>query len=504
MHRILQRQLKKIGYDTNGISPENFKELLQYVDQVYNDCDDDRSFLEHTLDVSSEEMHQLYKELEEKSKTKLAQSEAKYRALAKQDALTKIANRYALEERLDELISFSKRNNSTFAVLFLDLDHFKYINDSLGHDFGDLLLQEVVKRVSKQLRKEDLFARLGGDEFVIVFTNITEDTIHKTVEKILSLFREPWQIEDHLLHVSTSIGVVFYPKDGENVNDLLKHADIAMYEAKNLGRDSFSFYTKELNSKVIHNIEIESDMQEALDNGEFELYYQPKVSVDDFTIIGAEALIRWNHPKYGLLLPDEFIPIAEGNGFIIKLGEWVLEQTCKDIELFNTKSTQKLQVSANVSMKQLQIYSIYETIERIVENIDASQLVLEVTESILMKDVEFAVSMLHQLKDLGVKISLDDFGIGFSSLSQLSTLPIDSLKIDKVFIDQIPHDAQNNKILLNTIIAMVQTLDICFIAEGVEEDFQLQFLKEHGCPYFQGNLFSKPLKKEEFLKLITS
>ena len=503
MHRLLKRQLKKLGYSGGDLSEEQFQTFLEMCERAYVDADEDRTFLEHTLEVSSKEMQDLYAELEQKSRTKLAQSEARFRTLAQHDSLTGIANRFSLEERLASLIAYSKRYHQKFALLFLDLDHFKYINDTFGHDFGDKLLKEVVKRISSELRSEDIFARLGGDEFVIVFTNITERSLYKTVEKILLLFREPWRIEDHILNVSTSIGVVFYPKDGKDTQELLKHADIAMYRAKHLGRDNFSFYTKELNEKVMREIELEVDMQQALIRDEFELFYQPKVDGKTNEIIGAEALIRWHHKEFGVLLPDEFIPIAENNGFILKIGEWVIKQACKDIKDFNRFNKDDLHVSVNVSIKQLQVKTLFELIKRNLQDIDSSQLIVEITETILLKDVDIAVEMLNKIRSLGVKISMDDFGTGYSSLSQLSKLPIDSLKIDKLFVDEIPEDGNSAKILINTIIAMANTLDVCLIAEGVEKEYQAQYLLERGCQYYQGYLFAKPMPKKDYIKLIS-
>ncbi len=503
MHRFLKRQLKKLGYTDGDLSEEQFQTFLEMCERAYVDADEDRAFLEHTLEVSSKEMQELYAALERKSRTKLAQSEARFRELAQIDPLTGIANRFSLEERLASLIAYSKRNHQKFALLFLDLDHFKYINDTFGHDFGDKLLKEVVKRISPELRSEDIFARLGGDEFVIVFTNVTERDLYKTVEKILMLFREAWKIENHLLHVSTSIGVVFYPKDGISTVELLKHADIAMYTAKNHGRDNFSFFTKELNEKVTREIELEVDMQRALHDGEFELYYQPKVDIKTQKIIGSEALIRWHHKKFGLLLPLDFIPIAENNGFILKLGEWVIKQACCDMEDFNKVSKQNLHVSVNVSTVQIRMQTLYDMIEKYTQSLKPSQFIIEVAEEVLLKDEAMFIAMLSKIRSLGVRISMDNFGINYSSLGQLVKMPIDSLKIDKIFIESISEDENNEKILIKTIIAIAKSLDICVIAEGVEKEYQVHYLEQNGCQYYQGYLFAKPMPKQEYMKLIS-
>jgi diguanylate cyclase (GGDEF)-like protein len=503
MHRLLKRQLKKIGYSGGNISKEQFEKFLQMVQRAYEDDDEDRNFLEHTLEVNSQEMQDLYVELESKSKSKLAQSEARFRALAKHDSLTGIANRLSLEEELKRLIVSSKRNKSTFALLFLDLDHFKNINDTYGHDFGDKLLKEVVDRVSPELRKKDIFARLGGDEFVIVLRDINEAHLSTIIEKIIALFRQNWTIDEHVINVSTSIGVVLYPKDGENEIDLLKHADIAMYRAKELGRDKFSFFTEALNKQVLQEIELEEDMHRALQRGEFELYYQPKLMISTGEIIGSEALIRWNHPTKGILNPKLFIPLAEENGMILKIGKWVVEEALRALERFNEiDKDQKLHISVNVSPKQLQITGFVEELQRALKGRNANQLVVEVTETIMAEDLDLTFSVLQKIRELGCQISMDDFGTGYSSLAYLDKLPIDTIKIDKMFVDQIPQDKTSKKILLNTIIAMAETLEKGIIAEGVEKQYQLDYLAKKGCDFYQGFIFSRAVPQEEYYALL--
>jgi len=503
MHRLLKRQLKKIHYSGGDLSKEDFEAFLNLVDQAYRDDDEDREFLEHTLEVSSKEMHDLYDQLEKKSQSKLAQSEARFRALAKHDTLTGISNRFALEEELKRLVASSKRTDANFALLFLDLDHFKNINDTFGHDFGDKLLKEVVSRVSPKLRKEDIFARLGGDEFVIVLTNIKESKLSVIIEKIISLFREPWEIDEHFISVSTSMGVVLYPKDGNDTFELLKNADIAMYRAKELGRDKFSFFTEELNAKVRHEIQLEEDMNHALQRSEFELYFQPKVKVATYEMIGAEALIRWNHPKEGFLTPAAFIGLAEDNGFIVKIGEWVLQEANRAIREFNkVDNAKQMHLSVNVSLKQLQTSEFYDVVKKALVGINPNQLILEITEHVMAVDIEFTLEMLQQIQSLGVRICMDDFGTGYSSLSYLREFPINTIKIDKTFVDVIPKEGQERKILIDTIIAMANTLDKFVIAEGVEEEYQLEYLKQRGCQYFQGYLYSKPIEESAYLQLL--
>ncbi|MEN4052474.1 MULTISPECIES: EAL domain-containing protein [Sulfurimonas] len=503
MHRLLRRQLKKINYTKGDVLEKDFKIFLDLVEKAYRDDDEDREFLEHTLEVSSKEMHDLYEELEKKSRSKLAQSEARFRALAKHDTLTGISNRFSLEEELSRLISTSRRTKTQFALLFLDLDHFKNINDSLGHDFGDKLLKEVVNRVAPKLRKEDIFARLGGDEFVIVLTNIDETKLSIILEKIISLFRKHWEVDGHVLNISTSIGVVLYPKDGNEASELLKNADIAMYRAKELGRDKFSFFTQELNERIAYEIQLEEDMFHALKRAEFELHFQPKIEALSGKIVGAEALIRWNHPKFGFLLPHQFIELAEDHGYIIKIGEWVLSEANRVIKSINALNlSNEMHIAVNVSLKQLQVSEFYNIVQRALVGIKPSQLIIEITESVMAEDIDFALHLLQKIQKLGVKISMDDFGTGYSSLAYLTKLPIDSIKIDKSFVDEIPKDESNKKILIDTIIAMANTLDKCVIAEGVEHPYQRKYLQKKGCNYFQGYLFSKPIDEQNYMELL--
>lgn len=419
------------------------------------------------------------------------------------DALTGISNRLHLEVLMEKLIINNYSNNKTFSMLFLDLDYFKHINDTLGHDVGDLLLQQIAYAINGVIRANDIFARIGGDEFVIIFKDIVKEDLLITIEKLMKCMNQPWIIKEYELSVSASIGIVTYPEDGESTIDLMKSADIAMYKAKSNGRNNFTFFKQEYNHSIYSEMELIQDMPLGLKNNEFVLYFQPKVSVVNNHIIAAEALIRWIHPKMGYIPPDKFIPLSENTGLILKLGRWVIEEACRSIAYFNVCNPhKKLNVSINISIRQFQHENIYEILKENMTRyaVDGSQISLEITESIMMENHEHMVQKLNELKTLNVGISLDDFGTGYSTLSYLHKLSIDELKIDKAFIDEIPRDG-NKSIILDTIIAMGQTLDMSVVAEGVEHEYQRQYLKDKGCDIYQGYLFSKPLPKAEYISL---
>lgn len=425
--------------------------------------------------------------------------------LARHDTLTLLSNRSFLEEEVQKLIDNSRRVKNDLALLFLDLDRFKQINDTLGHNIGDKLLQEVAKRIKPNIRAEDIFARIGGDEFVIVLNNINEAYLTTIINKIMGLMRTPWKIDTFDLQVSTSMGIALFPQDASNMIELMKNADIAMYKAKELGRDNFSFFTEELNKKVHHDMSLEQDMADALLSNQFVLYYQPKLELENNKIIGAEALVRWQHPDFGLIYPDDFIELAESTGFIIKLGTWIIEEACRAINRFNSyENTHILHLSVNISPRQLQNDDLYIIIKEALEenNIHPKQFSIEITEGIMIDNSDKMLKRLHKIKSLGINICLDDFGTGYSSLSYLNRLPISSLKIDKTFVDHIPKSG-DEKILLNTIIAMGHTLGIGVIAEGVEEEYQRLYLISEDCLYYQGYLFSKAIPENEYINLLS-
>ena len=421
------------------------------------------------------------------------------------DTLTGISNRLHLEILMERLLFDTYTKDHRFAMLFLDLDHFKHINDTLGHDIGDLLLQQIAHNINSVVRPNDIFARIGGDEFVIIFRDVDKIELLHILEQLMALIHQPWMINEYELSVTASIGVVRYPEDGTSTVDLMKSADIAMYKSKSRGRNNFTFYDKEYDKSIHTEMELIQDMSMAIDNNEFTLHYQPKVLVDSNKVVAAEALIRWKHPKLGYIMPNKFIPLAENTGLILRLGRWIIKEACQSIAEFNRCNTEKkLNLSINISIRQFQHENIYEILKENIERfaIDGSQVSIEITESIMMENHEQMVKKLNEIKTLNVGISLDDFGTGYSTLSYLNKLSIDELKIDKAFVDVIPRENQRNKdtsIVLDTIIAMGKTLNMSVVAEGVEHEYQRQYLEDKGCDIYQGYLFSKALPREEYI-----
>jgi len=421
------------------------------------------------------------------------------------DSLTGLPNRYNLHSQLNFIVANANRNQSKFAVLFLDLDHFKNVNDTLGHNIGDALLVSVAKKLTSLLRDNDVISRIGGDEFIIILNDFNDtSTLEQVIIKILDAFHHEWAIKDHYLRLSVSIGVAVYPDDSKEINELMKFADIAMYKAKSEGRDRFSFFTSLLNNKIHEEVEIANDMHRAFHDKEFILYYQPKIEIKTGKIIGAEALIRWNHRQKGLIPPNDFISIAENTGFILKLGTWVIDETVSMIRRMMDAGYGDVHISCNVSTRQFQNIHLVDEIATAIHSneINPSLFAIEITESVMMESLAITLDMLNKIKSLGIHICMDDFGTGYSSLSYLRKFPIDSLKIDKSFVNDIIHNGENDHILLNTIIAMGQTLNLHVIAEGVEEKYQMEYLKERGCAYYQGYYCSKPIPEKDFFELM--
>lgn len=421
------------------------------------------------------------------------------------DILTGLPNRKSLHSKLELIRANADRSRNKFAVLFLDLDHFKNVNDTLGHIVGDALLKTVGKKLKSIIRANDVVARIGGDEFVIILSDVQEaGSLENVLVKILDAFRKEWIIQGHFLRLSVSIGATVYPDDSHDIDELMKFADIAMYKAKSEGRDQFSFFTSELNQRIHEEVEIAGDMFRALEEEEFVLYYQPKIEIRSGKIIGAEALIRWNHHKKGLIPPSSFIPVAESNGFILKLGTWVINETARMISRMEQSGHKDVHVSCNVSTRQFQNLHMFSDIENAINTtgINPGSFAIEITESVMMQYLEVTFEVLKKIKNLGVHICMDDFGTGYSSLSYLKKFPIDSLKIDKNFVDDITENGDNEHILINTIIAMGETLNLHVIAEGVEKEYQRNYLEKKGCLYYQGYYFSKPVPEKEFFALL--
>lgn len=429
--------------------------------------------------------------------SRLENEKKEFFLMARTDSLSGLANRNSLQEFLDRLIPTAKRKQEEFAFLFLDLDHFKTINDSLGHNIGDELLKKISGILKKVLRPNDFIARVGGDEFVLIIqdykSNLELTNIIKRVHKQLS---KPWVIQTHPVETTCSIGIAIFPQDGKDQISLMKSADIAMYEAKKHGRNQYHFFTKELNDKLLKIINLNKQMRIALKNGDYHLFYQPKVCLKDSKIIGVEALIRWIDKEQGFIPPSDFIPLAEENDFIIELGDWIVEEALNQYLDWKNKGID-IVMSINISAKQfLQNRFAENLIEKInSKKIEPNRIILELTEYILIDQNNSVYSTLRKLNEFGVSISLDDFGTGYSSLSYLKKYPIDYLKIDKSFID----DSFNSqgKVFIETIVKMGQTLNMKIVAEGVETQEQVEYLKSISCNLYQGYYFSKPIKAKE-------
>ncbi|MCP4596600.1 EAL domain-containing protein [Neptuniibacter sp.] len=427
-------------------------------------------------------------------------TEDQLRHLALHDSLTGLPNRLSFNQKLDHAIKHADRIQQNVAVLFLDLDRFKTINDSLGHPVGDSLLNEVATRLKSCLRNDDTIARLGGDEFTIIMEEIRipEDAA-KVAEKITEALSAPVEIEGHQFYITTSIGISLYPEDGESVTDLVKNADAAMYRAKEAGRNCYEFYSSELAATAVARLELEGELRQAIKNQEFSLHYQPQFNIQSGAIIGAEALIRWQHPERGLVPPDMFIPIAEETGLINQIGELALFKACRQLMNWRSKGFNLPKVSVNVAGKQIISGQIINQVNDALATTGLSpeSLEIELTETTLMQQTEKTIATLNQLRELGVTISIDDFGTGYSSLSYLKTLPIQTIKIDRSFVQDIPTDS-NDVAITRAIIALSKTLQLSVIAEGLESEQQQTFLIKENCLQAQGFLFSRPLPSEQF------
>jgi diguanylate cyclase (GGDEF)-like protein/PAS domain S-box-containing protein len=436
--------------------------------------------------------------------TERRRTEDQLNALAYYDALTGLPNRQQLHDHLRWAMKDAANRERLVAILFLDLDRFKNINDTLGHDVGDALLKEVAVRLKTSVRPGDVISRLGGDEFTIVLANIAHlDDVTRVAQKLLDHFLPPFRIAGRDLFISPSIGITLYPFDGNNAEDLIKNADIAMYHAKELGRNNFQFYTPELNVRAARRLELETGLRLALERNEFVLHFQPLVKMDSGKITGMEALLRWQHPEYGLIPPMEFIPLAEETGLIVPIGEWVLRAACAQIKAWHDAGFPAMHVAVNLSSVQLQQKNFVDVVKRALREtgLEPRYLDLELTETLLMQDMEAAEAILKELHALGVLFSLDDFGTGYSSLSYLKRFPIDFLKIDRSFVRDITRDRYGAGIV-RAIIVMAHTLGIKVIAEGVETAGHFRFLRQQGCDISQGYYCSRPLATESFTELL--
>ncbi len=420
--------------------------------------------------------------------------------LAHYDALTDLPNRLLFNERCTHALERARREGGKVALLFLDLDHFKHVNDSLGHPVGDALLQAVAQRLKQQLREEDTVARLGGDEFVVILEEVAAAADTEWVaRKLLEAFTEVFPVRGHDLSLGISIGISMYPNDGEDVTSLVKNADIALYRAKEHGRGNFQFFEAYLTQVAAERLYIEGELRQAIRRDELAIHYQPQHTLDDGGLAGAEALLRWRHPELGQVPPDRFIPIAEDSGLIVPIGEWVLREACRQAKAWLDSGNPLERVAVNLSGVQIQRGDIVATVSRILAEtgLPPERLELEITETYIMRQAERDIRVLEQLRDLGVKLAIDDFGTGQSSLGYLKRLPVDKLKIDRSFVMDIPQDADDAAIT-RAIVALGHSLRLKVLAEGVETPQQEAFLKELGCDAVQGYYYSKPVDVAAF------
>ena len=421
------------------------------------------------------------------------------------DLLTKLPNRALLRDRLSLAISQAKRENESLAVMFLDLDRFKNINDTLGHMIGDELLQQVSSRLQDCIREGDTLARFGGDEFTLMLPKLhnSRHDASKLAQKITGALKKPFNIDGHELYVSTSIGIALYPQDGTNMDSLIKHADVAMYHVKGQGKNGYQFYSNEMNAPYFEKLSLDTGIHKALDNNEFHLVYQPQVNLRTGEIVGVETLLRWNHPEHGNISPAEFIPFAEESGLIVDIGHWVIKTACAELSRWRLAGLPEIRMAVNISARQLMEHDIVKQIIDIIKDYDIPGhcLELEITENAIMNDMESMVRKLKELSSHDINIAIDDFGTGYSSLSYLHKLPIQTLKIDRIFLKENRINKGDNTII-NTIVAMAKGLNLNVIAEGVESQAQLDYLREIDCCEAQGFLFGKPLPPDIISQLL--
>jgi diguanylate cyclase (GGDEF)-like protein/PAS domain S-box-containing protein len=436
--------------------------------------------------------------------TRRKQQEEQILRQAHFDTLTELPNRFLSLDRLSQLISEARRNDELVAILFLDLDDFKKINDSLGHETGDKLLVEVAERLSNMLRAEDTVGRLGGDEFIVLLGGLTDAVgVQHIADSLLNRFRDAFTIDGRELMLTISIGIAIFPEDGNSVSDLLRNADSAMYHSKELGRNTYSYFTDAMNRDVSRQLAIEEQLHGALDRGEFNICYQPQVDINSRKIIGTEALLRWCNPALGNVSPLEFIPIAEQTGLIVPLGRFVLNEALDVTACWQKEYNPKMRVAINLSPRQFRDPDLISCIQKAIRQsgVSSSFLELEITEGVLMSGHAYINDALVALNDMGVSIAMDDFGTGYSSLSYLRNYPFNVLKVDKSFVRDITDDSADWE-LINAIVAMAHGLNLKVVAEGVETEEQFNSLKELGCDCAQGLLFSEPVSMDQMTEML--
>lgn len=453
---------------------------------------------QHTQDLEklvSQRTVELTREIAEKQKTY-----EKLHYLANYDQLTLLPNRNLFNERLAYAYKLSKRNNSSFSLLLIDLDRFKHVNDYFGHHIGDILLEQVGQRLSKCLRGVDTIARLGGDEFTVTLTELQQKQDAAIVaDKIIAELGQPFEIHGQIMRIGCSIGITTFPDDGEDLKGMLKNADMAMYEVKDKGKNAYAFFSPKMTIHANYRMELEQDLYKALLNNDLYLHYQPIIDIKTKKTCTVEALLRWKHPHYGQIAAEKIISIAEESELILKLGEWILKQACKQLSLWQLQGFYHLQLAINMSSRQFDSkYNTITLLKKLTQQyqIPEQTIHLEITESLMLEDSKLILDTLSELKDMGVLLSIDDFGTGYSSLSYLRKFPIDFLKIDRSFIKGLNLGSGDDS-LIKAIIAMGQSLNLTIISEGVETEEQFNFLQSHNCDQIQGYYFSKAVPAEQ-------
>ncbi|WP_202711041.1 EAL domain-containing protein [Sporosalibacterium faouarense] len=434
--------------------------------------------------------------------TKQEQVEEQLYYLAHYDELTGLPNKNLLNIELNGILSEKEDQEAKLALLYIDLDNFKHINDTLGHDSGDTFLKYVGNQLSTHINKPDIVARIGGDEFAIILTNVSSsEDITIKINEILDLFRKPFLVNGYEFFVSLSIGVAVFPEHGQDINTLLKNADVAMFKSKEYKNSQYTFFTTWMQNEMEDYVELDRELRYAINNKEFQLHYQPQIDLKTGFVTGVEALVRWIHPKKGLIPPDKFIPFAEESGIIDDITEWVLENAIKQKKEWEKQGYIPIKMGINLSSKCFHRNNLVEKVSGIIkrEGISYEEVELEITETAAMDNIDNSIKVLNNMKELGIKIALDDFGIGFSSLNYLKKLPIDVLKMDRGFVNNVTNE-KDDEAIANSIIQLAHKLDITVVAEGIETNEQLQFLSENNCDVGQGYLFSKPLPAQDVEK----
>lgn len=499
---------RDLGHTMPVSSRDEFGNIATAFNNMLKALKTSRSEIERYTSHLEEKVAERTRELEIANQTlqedihKREKVEVRLHHIAHHDPLTGLPNRAYVTEYLEKRVSHAKRHGSALAVLFLDLDGFKYINDTFGHSQGDALLVETGRRLRERLRTEDLIARLGGDEFIVIVEDISDgENVAQMASDLIQALVAPVNIDEQELIVTASIGISVFPNDGPDSTELLKNADVAMYRAKSLGRNRYQFYTAEMNESWLDRLVLGSELRRALTNNELELYYQPRVRLSDGVIQGVEALLRWNHPVHGIMLPGQFLDIAESTGLIVPIGEWVLKEACTALSRWNDGDLANVTIAVNVSEQQVFQERFAQVVDKMLESasLPAGRLELEITENILMHNIGSAIQVLNALHNNGVHISIDDFGTGYSSLYRLKSLPVNCLKIDKTFIRDLPGDDSDTAIV-RTVLSLGRSLGLTVIAEGVETEAQSRCLSKLGCDEAQGFLFGRPMAEADLLQ----